>query len=70
MVDLRIGCFRYVHRSIALATKPGVLPDVRLMILLGVISLLMHTSCCTLNDLHDIEFDKQVNVNKLLLNCI
>ncbi|KAF3341220.1 4-hydroxybenzoate polyprenyltransferase [Carex littledalei] len=50
--------------SIALATKPGVLPDVRLMILLGGISLLMHTSCCTLNDLHDIEFDKQVARSK------
>ncbi|XP_078161295.1 4-hydroxybenzoate geranyltransferase 2-like isoform X2 [Carex rostrata] len=50
--------------SIALATKPGALPDVRLMILLGAISLVMHTSCCTLNDLHDIEFDKQVERSK------
>ena len=49
-----------------LATKPGVLPDLRLMILLGWISLVMHTSGCTINDLHDIEFDKQV-VNKLSL---
>ena len=63
-VDLHIGCIRYIRRSIALATKPGVLPDLRLMILLGVISLLMHTSCCTLNDLHDIKFDRQViNIN-------
>jgi 4-hydroxybenzoate polyprenyltransferase len=50
--------------GIALATRPGTLPDVRLMILLAGITLLMHTSCCTLNDLHDIEFDKQVARSK------
>ncbi|KAF3341218.1 4-hydroxybenzoate geranyltransferase 2 [Carex littledalei] len=50
--------------SIALATSPGAIPDIKLMVLLGCISLLIKTSGCTIDDLHDIEFDKQVERSK------
>lgn len=60
----RLFCIN--HRSIALATSPGAIPDIKMMVLLGFISLLIKTSGCTIDDLHDIEFDKQVQTDHIV----
>jgi 4-hydroxybenzoate polyprenyltransferase len=49
-------------RSIMLATKPGMLPDFKLMGLFTLISLLVHISCCASNDLIDLEYDRKVSL--------
>uniref|UniRef100_A0A1A8FNH0 4-hydroxybenzoate polyprenyltransferase, mitochondrial n=2 Tax=Nothobranchius korthausae TaxID=1143690 RepID=A0A1A8FNH0_9TELE len=46
--------------SIALAAEPGCLPDVGMLALFGTGALLMRGAGCTINDMWDKDFDKQV----------
>ncbi|XP_028824007.1 4-hydroxybenzoate polyprenyltransferase, mitochondrial [Denticeps clupeoides] len=46
--------------SIALAADPGCLPDLGLLTLFGIGSLLMRGAGCTINDMWDRDFDKKV----------
>eukprot|EP00898_Chlorokybus_atmophyticus_P003277 jgi/Chlat1/3950/Chrsp26S04035 len=46
--------------SIAMAAAPGSLPDVKLLTLFGMGALLMRGAGCTVNDLLDRKFDRQV----------
>lgn len=52
--------------SIAIATPPGHLPDLKLLALFGVGSILMRGAGCTINDLWDKDLDKKVGVPGLL----
>lgn len=47
--------------SIALAAEPGCLPDLSLLALFGTGAVLMRGAGCTINDMWDKDFDKQVN---------
>ncbi|XP_037536834.1 4-hydroxybenzoate polyprenyltransferase, mitochondrial [Nematolebias whitei] len=47
--------------SIALAAEPGCLPDLGLLALFGTGALLMRGAGCTINDMWDKNFDKQVS---------
>ncbi|XP_058492372.1 4-hydroxybenzoate polyprenyltransferase, mitochondrial [Solea solea] len=47
--------------SIALASDPGSLPDVGLLVLFGAGAVLMRGAGCTINDMWDKDFDKQVS---------
>ncbi|KAM4579425.1 4-hydroxybenzoate polyprenyltransferase, mitochondrial [Fundulus diaphanus] len=46
--------------SIALAAEPGCLPDLGMLTLFGTGALLMRGAGCTINDMWDKDFDKQV----------
>ncbi|XP_061586084.1 4-hydroxybenzoate polyprenyltransferase, mitochondrial [Cololabis saira] len=46
--------------SIAMAAEPGCLPDLGMMALFGTGALLMRGAGCTINDMWDKDFDKQV----------
>uniref|UniRef100_A0A1A7WI82 4-hydroxybenzoate polyprenyltransferase, mitochondrial n=2 Tax=Iconisemion striatum TaxID=60296 RepID=A0A1A7WI82_9TELE len=46
--------------SIALAAEPGCLPDLGMLALFGTGALLMRGAGCTINDMWDKDFDKQV----------
>lgn len=46
--------------SIGLGASPGSLPDLQLLALFGLGSLVMRGAGCTINDLWDIDFDKKV----------
>ncbi|XP_022800728.1 4-hydroxybenzoate polyprenyltransferase, mitochondrial-like isoform X2 [Stylophora pistillata] len=46
--------------SIALAAPAGSLPDLKLLTLFGVGSLVMRGAGCTINDMWDVDFDKKV----------
>lgn len=46
--------------SIALAAEPGCLPDLSMLALFGTGALLMRGAGCTINDMWDKDFDKQV----------
>ena len=46
--------------SIALATSPGSLPDLKMLTLFGVGALVMRGAGCTINDMWDVDFDKKV----------
>jgi 4-hydroxybenzoate polyprenyltransferase len=46
--------------SIALATPPGVLPDLKLMALFGIGAVIMRGAGCTINDMADKDFDVKV----------
>ncbi|XP_041856347.1 4-hydroxybenzoate polyprenyltransferase, mitochondrial [Melanotaenia boesemani] len=46
--------------SIALASEPGCLPDLGMLTLFGTGALLMRGAGCTINDMWDKDFDKQV----------
>ncbi|XP_072243600.1 4-hydroxybenzoate polyprenyltransferase, mitochondrial [Leuresthes tenuis] len=46
--------------SIALAAEPGYLPDLGMLALFGTGALLMRGAGCTINDMWDKDFDKQV----------
>jgi 4-hydroxybenzoate polyprenyltransferase len=45
-----------------LATKPGVLPDFKLLGIFFLITVLVIVSCCASNDLLDIEYDRKVSL--------
>ncbi|KAG7489891.1 4-hydroxybenzoate polyprenyltransferase, mitochondrial [Solea senegalensis] len=47
--------------SIALASDPGSLPDIGLLVLFGAGAVLMRGAGCTINDMWDKDFDKQVS---------
>jgi len=46
--------------SIMLATKPGTVPDFKLIGLFHLIAFFVHVSCCTSNDLFDLDYDRKV----------
>ena len=46
--------------SLALATTPGALPDLKLIILFAIGALVMRGAGCTVNDIADRDFDAQV----------
>ncbi|KAG2785588.1 hypothetical protein Pcac1_g4819 [Phytophthora cactorum] len=46
--------------SIAMAAPAGQLPDLKLLALFGTGSLIMRSAGCTINDMWDKDFDKQV----------
>ena len=48
--------------SIGLAALPGTFPDLHLLALFGVGSLVMRSAGCTINDLWDRGFDKKVRL--------
>ena len=50
-------------RSIALAAPNGSLPDLATLALFGVDSIILRGAGCTVNDLMDREFDRQVTSN-------
>ncbi|XP_008334071.1 4-hydroxybenzoate polyprenyltransferase, mitochondrial [Cynoglossus semilaevis] len=47
--------------SIALASNPGCLPDIGMLALFGAGAVLMRGAGCTINDMWDKDFDKQVS---------
>lgn len=49
--------------SIALATSPGSLPDLKMLTLFGVGALVMRGAGCTINDMWDVDFDKKVKLS-------
>ena len=46
--------------SIAMATDPGLIPDIKLLTLFGIGALVMRGAGCTINDMWDSDFDKKV----------
>jgi 4-hydroxybenzoate polyprenyltransferase len=46
--------------SLTLAARPGELPDGRMMVLFGIGALVMRAAGCTVNDMVDRDFDRQV----------
>lgn len=46
--------------SIALAAPAGGLPDLKLLATFGVGALVMRGAGCTINDMWDVKFDRQV----------
>lgn len=51
--------------SIALASNPGCLPDIGMLALFGAGAVLMRGAGCTINDMWDKDFDKQVIKHEL-----
>ncbi|CAG9532651.1 unnamed protein product [Cercopithifilaria johnstoni] len=50
--------------SIALATPPGSLPDLKMLALFGAGSILMRSAGCIVNDIFDKDYDKMVERTK------
>ena len=50
--------------SISLAAPPGTFPDIYMLGLFGLGSLLMRGAGCTINDMWDRDFDKRVERTK------
>ena len=46
--------------SIALASSPGSLPDLKMLTLFGIGAVVMRGAGCTINDMWDVDFDKKV----------
>lgn len=48
--------------SIALATPPGSLPDLKMLALFGAGSILMRSAGCIVNDIFDRDYDRMVSI--------
>lgn len=46
-----------------MAAPAGQLPDMRLLATFGVGAIIMRGAGCTINDMWDVDFDRQVCVN-------
>ena len=53
--------------SISLATAPGCLPDLHILALFALGSLLMRGSGCIINDMWDKDFDAKVILDTFIL---
>ena len=56
--------------SISLAALPGTFPNLSLLALFGVGSLVMRSAGCTINDLWDRDFDKKVRMPVHCNGCV
>jgi hypothetical protein len=48
------------YRSITIAAKKGELPDMKMLALFGLGTVVLRGAACTMNDLLDIDIDKKV----------